>query len=166
MIHEAISSIYRTSTGNKFRGVFSDPEDRFEGDEMRAPRILRVGDKAPVSSGVVVKAHGTEYLLFLHSQGPGQKRFLAYQVTHRVSWKRQAETTDPVTKMKTNGAPQELDPDFPIYLEPTGTTDEHDLERTKYLIRCPAGVEVGDLLGDYTVHSLQKVPGASIIGAY
>lgn len=166
MIKRALSSVYRTSEGNKVHGIFTAPEDRYEGDDMRAPRILRVGANALVESGSIIHAHDGDYLLFLHSRGPGQKRFLAFQVTHQVKWSRHEEVIDPVTKMKTSSFEKTLDKAFPIYVEPHGTIADHGITRTRYFIRSAAGVKVGDKLGDFTVHTLQTVPGASIIGAY
>lgn len=166
MISPTLSTVFRTTSGNKFQGIFSDPEDRFEGDEKRAPRILRVNETALVSTGSIIKAHGTRYILFLHSQASGQKRFLAFQITDDLKWTRKETRKDPVTRMETGSYDRTLNEALPVYMEPDGTNEEKGTDRTRYLIRCAEGVEIGDSLGGYVVHSVQRVSGASIAKAY
>ena len=70
MISPKISQVYRagSATGRKFYGVFSDPGDRFEGDEIRARRILRTHAAAKLTTGDLIWGEGSVYLLYEHSR--------------------------------------------------------------------------------------------------
>lgn len=166
MIEPRLSQVFRTATSRKFYGIFSDTGDRFDGDDVRARRILRVNEKVTISSGSVISRGSDKYLLFLHSQAEGQKRFLAFQVTHHLPWVRQQKGTDPVTRMPRGEFPTPLDPSLPVVVEPTKIHDDLDMNRVRYTLRTKAGVEPGDKIGDLTVHTVRNVPGACILEAF
>lgn len=166
MISPRTSEVYRTTTGIKFRGTFSEPQSTFSDDESRARRVLHVEFNAPLTTGDVVKAHGEQYLLFEHSRAGFQKRLLAYQITHHVLWAGKEEVINPVTRMKEGSSPVTKEVSFPIAMEPVAIKDEVDLERVKYRLRCPSGPEVNDTLGDLTIHTIKKIDGALVVEAF
>lgn len=166
MIEPRLSEVYKTLEGLRFHGIFTDPEDRFDGDTTRASRILRVNTRAPVATGSIVRAHNQRYLTLIHSEAEDQRRFLCYQVTHRVLWTRQTDTIDPVTKMKKTGVVTEQDPDFHLAVEPIRVHENLGLERPHYVIRCPEGVIPGDKLGDFTINTVRSVQGVAIVEAF
>tara|TARA_R110002072_G_scaffold23791_6_gene81601 strand:+ start:1254 stop:1760 length:507 start_codon:yes stop_codon:yes gene_type:complete len=167
MISPKLSKVYRSGspTGAKFHGLFTDPEDRFEGDELRARRILRTHARSNLATGGVVWAEEGTYLLFEHSSTRDEVRFLAFEVTHRLAWVRSGKSIDPVTKMARGDVDQTLHPNLPVTVEPTGVVEVQGIERNRYVIRAPGVFQKGDRIGPYTAQTVQVIHGASIIGA-
>lgn len=166
MIHPRLSQVLKTQTGQKFRGIFTDSEDQFSGSDVRGRRLLRVSERVPIATGDIILRGSDSYLLFAHSRANGQKRFLAFQVTHVVRWARMMRIIDPVTRMGAALAPQTLSPALSIVVEPTKTFEDLNIKRTGYEIRAPAGVLPGDILGEFKVQTVQNVPGACLIEAF
>lgn len=162
MISPRLSQVFRTSTGNKFHGLLSDPEDRFEGDRVQARRILRVASKILLANGEIVSDGRESYLLVYHSTD----RYLAFMINDWLPWTRMEKVVDPVSGMERGGVETILDTRKPVVLEPATVIQEKGLERVRYKIRAGGDFRVGDKLGEYVVHSVQKVGGASIMEAY
>lgn len=162
MISPRLAKVFRTRTGNKFFGLLSDPEDRFEGDRVQARRILRVNPGVDLPNGTVATSAGISYLLIHHSTD----RYLAFLVNATLEWKRRTVTIDPVTRMETDGGFTSLDAALPVVLENNMVIEEKGLERVRYRLRAGGNFEVGDQIGPYTVHSVQNVAGACIMEAF
>lgn len=165
MMSPRLSKVFRADNGSKFTAILSAPEDRLEGSDIRARRILRAHRGAPAHSGTVAALGPDRYLLIWHSSTVAEKRFLALQVTDYVRWVRTAEGTNPVTLMPTNGNEMELHSALPIVLEPSEVVSSQGLEAVKYTIHTPGRVEPGDMLGPYQVQTAQYVDGVSILKA-
>lgn len=166
MMSPRTSEVYKTESGKKFRGTFSEPQSTFSDDESLARRILHVESYKGLATGDIVRAHDTEYLLFAHSAAGFQRRFLAYQITERVVWSKMVPYTNPVTRMSEGKQAEVQNESFPIMHEPVSIKDEVNLERVKFRLRCPLGPAVGDKLGDLTVHTLKVIDGALLIEAF
>lgn len=165
MISPKLTKTFRTSTGAKFRGLLSDPEDRWDGDELRARRILRVDPRTPLKTGDVINGDGGEYILFTHSHRTGETRLLAFEITHRLTWSRKTTVIDPVTKLARGDTETEMAVALPVTVEPKSQIEVQGIERNRYTIRAPGQFEKGDRLGPYLIQSVSLVPGASILGA-
>lgn len=166
MISPRLTSVFKTQTGVKFRGLLSDAEDRWDGIELRGRRILRVSSKTLLQTGDVVTGDGSEYLLFVHAHRASEVRLLAFEITDRVLWTRTQDVIDPVTRMPRSGVEVEMGTEVPVAIEPTGVTEVEGMERNKFVIRAPGVVLAGDNLGDYTVKTAVGLHGASILGAF
>lgn len=166
MISPRLTHMVRTLAGNKVRGLFSDPQDFMEGENIRARRIFRTSGEAPVATGEVIRDGSGSYLLFEHSRDTSEVRFLAFMITHHLPGSRQTNGVDPVTRMPRAGGVVSLGANIPVVVEPMTVSADKEFERVKYTIRAPGAFKAGDLLGDYTVHTVKIVPGASIIGAF
>ncbi len=165
MISPRLTKTFRTSAGAKFKGLLSDPEDRWDGDELRARRMLRVDPKVPLVTGDVIKGDGSEYLIFSHSHRTHENRFLAFEVTHRLTWIRRQKVIDPVTKMSKGDAETTISSAVPVTVEPTGVIEVQGTERNRYTLRAPGIFQKGDRIGPYTVQTVSTIFGASIMGA-
>lgn len=166
MMSPRLTQTFWTSQGNKVSGLFSDPVDRMEADRGRARKIFRCGRTPLVSTGTVIRRGAVRYLLIHHSNETEDVRFLAYEITHTLAHTRMTKGIDPVTRMEGDTILKTIDTALPVVVEPAGILEEQGLERTKYLIRAPGEILPGDKIGPYTVHTVQVVPGVSIIGAY
>jgi len=165
MMSPRLSSLFRSSTGIKFHGILSDPEDRFEGDEMRARRMLRVDPQVKIETGAIVRGDGGEYLLFEHSARTDERRFLAFMITHRLPLMRDEKVVDVVTGMDRDFTAKLLDPAIPCSVEPRGDVADQKMERIRFIIRAPTVIRPGDRLGEYTIRTSKPIGDASILEA-
>lgn len=162
MISPRLTEVFRSSVGNKFFGLLSDPEDRFEGDRIQARRILRVNPQTVFNNGEVVSNKSDRYLLIQHATN----RYLAFRITHDLSWVRTVKIIDPVTHMEREGVDQTLNTKLPVVVEPIQVMEDYGLERVRYRLRAGGDFLAGDRLGPYTIHSVQNVSGACVMDAY
>jgi len=165
MMSPRLSSLFKTSTGIKFHGILSDPEDRFEGDEMRARRMLRVDPKTQIDTGTVVTGDGAQYLLFKHSARTNEHRYLAFMITDTLAWVRDQKVKDQVTGMDRDFTDKVLDPAVLCSVEPRTDIEDQKMERTRYVIRAPGIILPGDRLGPYTIRTSKTIRNASILEA-
>ena len=144
--------LFRTRQGVKFNGELNTPTDSAQ-DNHRPRRTLTVSKSALVTTGDVVTAEGSSYLLSLSSDLSDTRQFKAYQITHRVSWTRKADQVDFVTGLPKDADLVILDDALPVVVEYGQIVQNLGIETDKYRVLTGSDVRPGDRLGAWLVMS-------------
>lgn len=154
--------LFRTRQGVKFNGELNAPANTAQ-DNYRPRRTLTVAKAALVTTGDVVTAEGSSYLLSLSSDLSDTRQFKAYQITHRVSWTRKADQVDFVTGLPKDADLVILDDALPIVVEYGQVVQNLGIETDKYRVLTGSDVKPGDRLGAWLVMSRTDMNGLNLL---
>jgi len=160
------SEIYRTQDGNKVRVEMQDAPDLNPGATVQ-PRKVAVIQKGPlVPPGTIIFGGGTAYLLVLEDTIANMNRFRSMEITHYLRWSRLKTIIDPVTRMAREDQLVIIEERLPIVIEPLGLVKEQGIERPKVMFHTGADVQIGDLVGDFKIHSYSMALGVRLMQGF
>jgi hypothetical protein len=163
---ERLSDIWTTDVGNRVRVQIMDAPDISQEADFQPKRIALVSKASPVRAGTVITRGSDSFLLVAQSTMSDMVRFRALEITHRLPWKRNHQTIDPVSLMPVEHGTYIVNASLPVVVEPLRTVKELGFERPKKIIHTGAQVEVGDFLGEYEVHNIITALGVNLLEAY
>lgn len=162
---EKFTHLVRTKEGHRVKVEFGDPNasPRPRKEIQNLPhRTLSVGRNSILKGGDVVNWNGIRYLLVDQHTLTVMKRFLAAEITHEVHWERVERAIDPVTRVERSGAPQTLEQNLPVILEPRSSVEDEGFEMAKYRGFTGSDVRQGDLIDGMKVQDVQELFGIKI----
>jgi hypothetical protein len=155
--------LFRTRSGLKFYGEFGVPPTASGQMNYRPRRSLTVSDVSLVKTGDVVRTDNAQYLVALSNSYSATRQYLAFEITHMVSWSRKVRHEDFVTGLAKDEVVQILDPALPVVVEHGSVVSNLGLEDDKYRILTGADVMVGDRLGAWIVQTKVEMLGLNML---
>lgn len=165
-LNPRFTELFTTEQGHRFLGELGAPNSypRPRKEIQNVPHRALVTNRDSVAeAGSLVRAHGQEYLLAGQHLQAKVMRFLAVEVTDRVSWSRPSVITDPVTGMPTGDGVTVLDPSLPVCLEPGREFQEENFTEDMYRFFTHADVKPDDLINEHKVLRVQMLFGLRMV---
>jgi hypothetical protein len=155
--------LFRTRAGVKFYGELGLPPAASGQVNYRPRRTLTVSDKALVNTGDVVRCDDADYLIALSSSFAATKQYLAFDITHKISWSRKVRYEDFVTGLAKDEVLEIVDQALPVVIEYGSVSENMGIETDKYRILTGEDVKVGDRLGAWLVQSRVELFGLNLL---
>ena len=156
---------FRTSEGLRFFGDLSKPGSTPE-NFIRSEELLTVDISSPALPGMIVRTtDGKEYLCAEFDEGLYVRRMQVFLITHKVVWRRRAETKDLVTGLPRSDQDESLGT-LSVSVQSRGVTEDvSDFSRKTLVIYSPLGVQANDRLGDFKITLVREDLGIAICEA-
>jgi hypothetical protein len=158
--------VYRTTSGAKFFGEIFQPPLLDNPNRMEEPRMfLKLHPNVTgVAAGTLIQAQGKVYLVCENASSDREEviynTFKLIRMTQQLAWKRQQESTDPVTGLKRS---YNVETDLGTIwcgIEPDRmVSDRKGIDSEQYMLFTNASLRPGDLVGKYTVQTADVVLG-------
>jgi hypothetical protein len=155
--------LFRTRSGIKFYGEFGLPPAVSGQVNYRPRRSLTVSNTSLVKTGDVVRTDGAQYLVALSSSFSSTQQYMAFEITHMISWSRKVRQEDFVTGLARDEVVQIMDQALPVVIEYGSVTSNLGLEADKYQILTGEDVMVGDRLGAWIVQTRVEMLGLNML---
>lgn len=162
-IRGQFSVLFKTREGNKFWGEVGNPIERTTPIDFQPRRFISTSIDSVAKTGDVA-SYGTACLLLaLQTTMLMTKHFKGYEITHRLSWTRDASETDLVTGLTKSGSQVIIDDALPVVMEYGKVVENMGIETDRYRVLTGADVHVGDRLGAFIVQSRRDGQGLHVL---